>query len=152
MERPLTSPNLETLDRFSFQPERVDKPWGYELIWALTESYCGKLLFVRAGEQLSLQFHNVKDETVYLLSGNLIYRVWENDSPVDVKLQVGEAFRITPGTIHRPLSITRNESASPSRVISARPTTLATASLSDVFTPASMTASAAARYIAPVSM
>ena len=57
MERPLSSPNLQGLDRFSFQPDRVEKPWGHELIWAKAEGYAGKVLFVRAGQALSLQFH-----------------------------------------------------------------------------------------------
>ena len=48
----LTLPNLDGLDRFAFEPRRVDKPWGYELIWALTDDYCGKVLFVKAGESL----------------------------------------------------------------------------------------------------
>ena len=65
----LSSPNLEGLDRFAFETSRVDKPWGYELIWALSEAYCGKVLFVRAGESLSLQFHREKDESWYVQSG-----------------------------------------------------------------------------------
>ena len=65
----LTSPNLEGIDRFASEPEKVDKPWGYELIWAVTDRYAGKLLFVKAGESLSLQFHKVKDEAWYVLEG-----------------------------------------------------------------------------------
>ena len=52
----LTSPNLGGLDRFAAEPEKVEKPWGHELIWAKTDSFAGKILFVRAGESLSLQF------------------------------------------------------------------------------------------------
>jgi len=85
---------------------RVPKPWGYETIWAHTTDYVGKVLHINAGEALSVQYHEVKDETVFLLSGKLIYRVWENDQPVDVKLQVGEAFRITPGTVHQMEAVT----------------------------------------------
>jgi mannose-6-phosphate isomerase-like protein (cupin superfamily) len=65
----LTSPNLGGLDKFASEPRKVDKPWGYELIWAVTDSYAGKILFVKAGESLSLQFHNVKDEAWYILEG-----------------------------------------------------------------------------------
>jgi mannose-6-phosphate isomerase len=79
----------------------VPKPWGHETIWAHSESYVGKILHIKAGEALSVQYHNVKDETVYLLSGQLIYRVWEGDTPKNVDLKLGEAFRITPGTIHQ---------------------------------------------------
>jgi mannose-6-phosphate isomerase len=84
----------------------VPKPWGHETIWALTDQYVGKILHINAGEALSVQFHNVKDETVYLLSGQLIYRVWENDQPRNVDLKVGQAFRITPKTVHQMEAIT----------------------------------------------
>src|SRR5207244_11894014 len=63
------SPNLDTLDRWSFDVRKVDKPWGYELIWALTGVYCGKVLFVEAGHSLSLQFHREKDESWLVQSG-----------------------------------------------------------------------------------
>ena len=59
--------------------KRVPKPWGHETIWAHTEAYVGKILHINAGEALSVQYHELKDETVYLLSGELIYRIWEND-------------------------------------------------------------------------
>ena len=89
---------------------RVPKPWGYELIWARTDQYVGKILHINAGHSLSVQYHNVKDETVYLLSGDLIYRVWdgkgENAKPVDVGLTIGQAFRITPHTVHQMEAVT----------------------------------------------
>ena len=65
----MVSRTSAALDRFAFETRRVDKPWGYELIWALTEDYCGKMLFVRAGESLSLQFHHDKDESWYVHRG-----------------------------------------------------------------------------------
>jgi mannose-6-phosphate isomerase len=86
--------------------KHVPKPWGHETIWAHTGDYVGKILHIKAGEALSVQYHNVKDETVYLLSGTLIYRVWENDQPKDVKLQIGEAFHVTPATIHQMEAVT----------------------------------------------
>jgi quercetin dioxygenase-like cupin family protein len=85
---------------------RVDKPWGYEIIWAHTDRYAGKILHINAGHALSVQYHEVKDETVYLLSGEIVYRVWENGRPKDVGLKVGQAFRITPHTIHQMEAIT----------------------------------------------
>jgi mannose-6-phosphate isomerase len=85
---------------------RVEKPWGYEIIWAHTDSYVGKILHINAGHALSVQYHETKDETVYLLSGELIYRVWENDRPKDVGLKVGQAFRIMPHTIHQMEAVT----------------------------------------------
>jgi mannose-6-phosphate isomerase-like protein (cupin superfamily) len=103
VERPLTSPNLESLDRFSFRPERVDKPWGYEIIWAKTDEYAGKVLFVRAGESLSLQFHKVKDESWYILEGRAEVELGEAGQAV-TKTEVvaaGAAFRFPPGTVHR---------------------------------------------------
>jgi mannose-6-phosphate isomerase len=99
----LSSPNLSGLDAFAFEAKRVDKPWGYEIIWALTESYCGKILFVRAGEQLSLQFHNVKDETIYVQQGRIELEMGlPGDAVRNTEVvQAGAAYRIKPGTVHR---------------------------------------------------
>jgi len=80
--------------------KRVPKPWGYEIIWAHTDRYVGKVLHIEAGHALSVQYHERKDETVYLLSGELIYWVKVDGEMRDMKLRVGEAFRITPGTVH----------------------------------------------------
>ena len=63
------SPNLEGLDAWAFGPRKVEKPWGHELIWAETERYVGKILFVKAGESLSLQFHRTKDESWLVQAG-----------------------------------------------------------------------------------
>ena len=84
---------------------RVDKPWGHETIWAHTEQYVGKILHVNAGQALSVQYHERKDETVYLLSGEMRYWVKPDgvDGPgalEDMRLTEGDAFRITPGTVH----------------------------------------------------
>lgn len=84
----------------------VDKPWGHERIWARSDRYVGKVLHIRAGQELSLQYHNKKDETVHLLSGELVYRVKLADTLDDVHLKVGESFRITPGTVHQMLAVT----------------------------------------------
>jgi mannose-6-phosphate isomerase-like protein (cupin superfamily) len=99
----LTSPNLGGLDKFSTEPEKVEKPWGHELIWAKTEHYAGKTLFLKAGESLSLQFHNVKDEAWYVLSGRAEI---ELGAPGDRMLNsevvgAGAAFHFPPGTVHR---------------------------------------------------
>ena len=87
---------------------RVPKPWGHETIWAYTDRYVGKILHINAGGELSVQYHHKKDETVYLLSGNISYRVQREGSNRldDVQLRVGESFRITPGTIHQMVAIT----------------------------------------------
>jgi mannose-6-phosphate isomerase len=96
------SPNLAGLERFAADVTRVEKPWGYELLFACTERYCGKLLFVRAGEQLSLQFHREKDEVVYLHEGRIELEVGEPGGPLDVEVVgPGHAFRFRPGVVHR---------------------------------------------------
>jgi mannose-6-phosphate isomerase len=103
VERPLSSPNFEGLDRFSFQSEKVEKPWGHELIWAKTRDYAGKLLFVRAGQALSLQFHREKDESWYILEGRAELQLGEAGQAVLTREVVGPgaAFRLGPGTVHR---------------------------------------------------
>jgi mannose-6-phosphate isomerase-like protein (cupin superfamily) len=87
---------------------RVAKPWGHETIWARSERYVGKILHINAGHELSVQYHNTKDETVYLLSGEIVYRVQHDgeDTLDDVQLRIGESFRITPGTIHQMVALT----------------------------------------------
>ena len=87
---------------------RVAKPWGHEIIWALSERYVGKILHINAGHELSVQYHNRKDETIYLLSGEIIYRVQREGDDIldDVKLRLGESFRIVPGTIHQMIAVT----------------------------------------------
>jgi mannose-6-phosphate isomerase-like protein (cupin superfamily) len=91
------------LDPFSFAPERVEKPWGHELIWAKTDSYAGKVLFVRAGYALSLQFHNRKDESWYVLEGRAELELGRAGEAVPKKEVVapGAAFHFAPGTVHR---------------------------------------------------
>lgn len=80
----------------------VPKPWGHETIWAHTDRYVGKILHIKAGHALSVQYHEVKDETVYLLSGEMKYWVKPegSDALEDMHLTRGDAFRITPGTVH----------------------------------------------------
>jgi len=86
----------------------VEKPWGHELIWAHTDRYVGKVLHIKAGQALSVQYHERKDETVHLLSGEMKYWV---QLPGDTQLRdqllvAGQSFRITPGTIHYMEAIT----------------------------------------------
>jgi mannose-6-phosphate isomerase len=102
-ERQLSSPNLTGLDPFAFEPQRIEKPWGWELLWAQSETYVGKLLFVRAGQALSLQFHNVKDESWYVYEGRakLEMGVPGDATPSSEVVARGAAFRIRPGTVHR---------------------------------------------------
>ena len=88
----------------------VSKPWGHEVIWAHNALYVGKVLHIKAGHALSLQYHNQKDETIHLLSGEMIYRVrregGEGQPLVDMELKVGESFRNEPGTVHQMEAVT----------------------------------------------
>ena len=96
------SPNLLDLDRFANDVRRIEKPWGYEIVYGLTDRYCGKLLFIRKDEQLSLQFHREKDEVVYVHEGRIELEAGEPGNPLDVEIVgPGRAFHLTPGVVHR---------------------------------------------------
>ena len=84
---------------------RVEKPWGYELHWAKTDRYVGKVIHVNKGHALSLQFHHRKDETIFLWSGRLLFEVDVNGTLTKRELAVGESVHVTPGTIHRMTAI-----------------------------------------------
>jgi quercetin dioxygenase-like cupin family protein len=82
---------------------RVEKPWGYELVWARTERYAGKLLHIHRGEALSFQYHRIKDETIYVLRGALELEVCAEGERRrrTVRLSAGDGYHIAPGTRHR---------------------------------------------------
>jgi mannose-6-phosphate isomerase-like protein (cupin superfamily) len=82
-------------------PYRVDKPWGYELIWARTDRYVGKILHVKAGHILSLQYHNRKDETMHVLRGALILRTQTGDTLESRPFTAGESAHIPAKLIHQ---------------------------------------------------
>ena len=84
---------------------RVPKPWGYEVHWAHTDRYVGKILHVTAGHALSLQFHNVKDETIFLYSGVLLYELEVDGVLTKREMHPGDAVRVTPKTVHRMTAI-----------------------------------------------
>ena len=89
------------------QPRRIEKPWGYELIWAETSHYVGKILHVRAGEALSLQYHETKDETIYLLSGTMLFQAGPSAVElVDYQMEAGQRFHVPTGTVHRMIAET----------------------------------------------
>jgi mannose-6-phosphate isomerase-like protein (cupin superfamily) len=90
-------------ERYRVSPGRVEKPWGWELVWAETEAYIGKLLFVRAGEALSLQYHEVKDETWLVREGVARLELGEVDGDrlEAVEIREGDAFHYPPRTLHR---------------------------------------------------
>ena len=82
-------------------PYRVDKPWGHELVWARTDRYVGKILHVKAGHILSLQYHNFKDETMHVLAGELILRTRAGEQLISRRFQAGESAHIPPKLVHQ---------------------------------------------------
>jgi mannose-6-phosphate isomerase-like protein (cupin superfamily) len=90
-------------------PKRVDKPWGYEIWWAQTDRYVGKFLHIKAGASLSLQYHEVKDETILVQSGTLLFETGTRDDLANLKrteMKPGDRFHITPFTVHRMTGVT----------------------------------------------
>ncbi|HEX9108794.1 MAG TPA: cupin domain-containing protein [Longimicrobiales bacterium] len=88
-------------------PRRVEKPWGYELIWAETDKYVGKVLHVTAGNALSLQYHEIKDETIHVLQGEMRFSVGPSADRLQVvTMRAGDSYHVTPGTVHRMEAVT----------------------------------------------
>ena len=81
-------------------PFRVEKPWGYELIWAHTDRYVGKILHVNAGHSLSCQYHKVKDETLHVLSGEVLLRLGPPENEETRRFRAGESVHIPAGQVH----------------------------------------------------
>ena len=82
-------------------PYRVEKPWGYELIWARTDRYVGKILHIEAGHVLSLQYHERKDESIYILSGEIVLRLEQGETLIERRMAQGEVFHIAPPLVHQ---------------------------------------------------
>lgn len=83
----------------------IQKPWGYELIWAHTERYVGKILHINKGEALSYQYHRVKDETIRLLSGLMDMDLETNGTESKMRLNPGDCLHIVPGMKHRMIAV-----------------------------------------------
>ena len=82
--------------------KKVDKPWGYELHWAVTDRYVGKVLHIKAGHALSLQYHKKKDETIYVQSGRMMFEIGPQDGPLEKReMTPGDSVHVTPFTVHR---------------------------------------------------
>jgi mannose-6-phosphate isomerase len=91
-----------TDERFANLPvKRVPKPWGYELIFAKTDRYVGKILHINRGESLSLQYHEIKEETLFVVAGALKLTIEIDGDRREFPLRAGEAFHIAPRMIHR---------------------------------------------------
>lgn len=85
---------------------RVEKPWGHELIWARTDRYVGKVLHIKAGEALSLQYHRMKDETVMVLRGRMRFEYFREGEPSQAaELEPMQPFHIPPGLRHRMIAV-----------------------------------------------
>lgn len=81
---------------------RTDKPWGHEQLWALNQHYAGKFLHINAGESLSLQYHQTKDETIHVISGRLRLKIGAAASDLETRdLLPGQSCPIPPGTVHQ---------------------------------------------------
>ena len=94
----------------SFAPRRVAKPWGEELIWALTDRYCGKIITIETGRRLSLQYHEQKDEAILVLTGRLLLHLESDDGEMTAReLGPGEATHVAVGRRHRYEAIERVE-------------------------------------------
>jgi mannose-6-phosphate isomerase len=95
------SPNHPITQSPDDLPIRIEKPWGYEIWYAWTDQYVGKIIHVNAGARLSLQYHDQKDESSYLLSGRLLLtRGLEPDQLTVTEIQAGRTWRNLPGEIH----------------------------------------------------
>jgi len=89
-------------NRYSVSPRKVEKPWGWELVWAETDAYVGKLLFVRAGESLSLQYHELKDESWLVQEGRARLELGDVGGELEaIEIAPGDAFHFRPRTVHR---------------------------------------------------
>lgn len=86
----------------------VTKPWGREEIFAVTNHYAGKILFINAGESLSLQYHERKEESLRVIEGEVLFESGKaSDSLVEEKLYPGDVFHVPPGLIHRMTALTK---------------------------------------------
>jgi mannose-6-phosphate isomerase-like protein (cupin superfamily) len=91
---------------YAVTPRRVEKPWGWELVWAEAEEYVGKLLFVKAGESLSLQYHEVKDEAWLVQEGRAGLELGELGGALEtLEIAPGDAYHFRPRTVHRVTAI-----------------------------------------------
>jgi quercetin dioxygenase-like cupin family protein len=84
---------------------RVDKPWGHEIIWAHTPKYVGKILHITAGQRLSRQYHQVKEETLRVLVGAMDLEVGADGERQTLRMNPGDTFHVVPGTIHRMIAV-----------------------------------------------
>jgi mannose-6-phosphate isomerase len=101
-------PKKSPQNRFLPEPaQKIEKPWGYELLWAKTEKYVAKILVVRAGESLSLQYHRVKEETLFLETGECRLEIGDSEETLtSLALTPGSHIHLPPGRLHRMTALT----------------------------------------------
>ena len=82
--------------------KKINKPWGFEIIWSHCNKFVGKILYINTGHKLSRQYHKQKEETIFVLSGKLCLEVGTPDKKIEkFDLEKGQSFHIAPGTVHR---------------------------------------------------
>jgi mannose-6-phosphate isomerase-like protein (cupin superfamily) len=84
---------------------RVEKPWGHEVVWAETERYVAKILVIEEGHKLSRQYHEIKDETLMVESGEMDLEIGPADAIETLRMRPGDVYRVRPGTIHRMIAV-----------------------------------------------
>jgi quercetin dioxygenase-like cupin family protein len=84
---------------------RVEKPWGYELIWAETGRYVGKILHIVAGQKLSRQYHNLKEETFLVQKGEMDLEIGEGAAMKTLRMKELDSFHCVPRTVHRMIAV-----------------------------------------------
>ena len=82
------------------EQRKIEKPWGYEILWAHCDKFVGKILVIEPGHKLSRQYHKVKEETIRVLKGSLTVEIGENNEK-SYFLKEGQSFHVEPGTVHR---------------------------------------------------
>jgi mannose-6-phosphate isomerase len=85
---------------------RVTKPWGYEIVWAETDRYVGKILHINAGQKLSRQYHVKKDETFLVEAGEMDLEIGKAPDCQVIRMRVHDSFHCPPGTVHRMVAVT----------------------------------------------
>jgi mannose-6-phosphate isomerase len=83
------------------EQEKITKPWGHEVIWSKCNKFVGKILCINRGHKLSRQYHERKEETIFVLTGTLLLEIGMGETLAKIELKKGQSFHVTPGTIHR---------------------------------------------------
>lgn len=85
---------------------RVNKPWGYGIIWAETDRYVGKVLHITAGQKLSRQYHVKKDETFLIEAGEMDLEIGQGAELRVLRMKARDSYHCSPRTVHRMVAVT----------------------------------------------